>query len=76
MLSSSLHNQGENLLLGSGKGDWEYYFSEEGYNNIIGKCVRRPWLRFIWNGITSTVSRLCVPLLSIGAPAALALSAA
>lgn len=67
---------GREFTVKAGKGDWEYYFSEEGYNNITGKCVRRPWLRFVWNGITSTVSRLCGPLLSIGAAAALALSAA
>lgn len=67
---------GREFTVKAGKGDWEYYFSEEGFNNITGKCVHRPTLRFIWNGITSTVSRLCGPLLSLGSAVALALTAA
>ena len=56
----------------AGKGDWEYYFSEDSINNIADKCVRRPRLRPIWIGITSTVSRVCGPLLSLGSTIALA----
>lgn len=67
---------GREFTVQAGKGDWEYYFSEEGYNNITGICVRRPWLRFIWNGITSTISRLGGALLSIAGRALPALTAA
>ena len=56
----------------AGKGDWEYYFSEDSINNIADKCLRRPRLRSIWIGITSTVSRVCGPLLSLGSTIALA----
>ncbi|RMX51625.1 hypothetical protein pdam_00025397 [Pocillopora damicornis] len=44
----------------------------ENINNIADKCVRRPRLRSIWIGITSTVSRVCGPLLSLGSTIALA----
>ena len=57
---------GREFTVKAGKSDWEYYFSEDSTNTITGKCVRRPWLRFIWNGITSTVSRVCGPMLSLG----------
>ena len=33
----------------AGKGDWKYYFSEDGSNNITCKCVRKPWLMYLWN---------------------------
>ncbi|CAH3150265.1 unnamed protein product, partial [Pocillopora meandrina] len=63
---------GKEFVVKAGRGDWEYYFSEDSINNIADKCVRRPRLRSIWIGITSTVSRVCGPLLSLGSTIALA----
>ena len=37
------------FIVKAGKGDWEYYFSEDGSNNITCKCVRKPWLMYLWN---------------------------
>ena len=33
----------------AGKGDWKYYFSEDGSNNITCKCVRKPSMMYLWN---------------------------
>ena len=63
---------GREFTVKAGKGDWEYSFSEDSINSIADKCVRKPWLRFIWNGTTSTGSRVCDPLLSLGSTIALA----
>ena len=55
---------GSEFVVKAGSGDWEYYFSEEYPNQITGKCVRRPWLRFIWDKVSSTVCRIGGTLLS------------
>ena len=55
---------GSEFVVKAGSGDWEYYFSEEYSGKITGKCVRRPWLRFIWDKVSSTVRRIGGTLLS------------
>ena len=57
---------GREFVVKAGGGDWEYYFSEDDYSNITGRCVRRPWLRYLWNKVTSGFSRIGGALLSIG----------
>ncbi|XP_022777520.1 uncharacterized protein LOC111318938 [Stylophora pistillata] len=39
---------GSEFVIKAGNGDWEYYFSEEYPDQITDKCVRRPWLKFLW----------------------------
>lgn len=42
----------------AGKGDWEFFFYPNCRGEIFGHCVRRPWLRYIWDGVKSTVRRV------------------
>ena len=42
----------------SGKGDWEYDFSEDADGEIYGRCVRKPFLRYVWDGTKSLVVRV------------------
>lgn len=58
---------GKEFVVKAGRGDWEYYFSEENSNQITGKCVRKPWLRFFWDKVSSAVCRFGETLLSLGA---------
>ena len=48
----------------AGKGDWEYYFSEGGGNNITCKGVRKPSLMYLWNkgtfGFSGITLLLCL----------------
>ena len=46
----------------AGKGDSEYYFSEDGSNNITCKCVRKPWLMYLWNKGTFGFSNITLLL--------------
>ena len=46
----------------AGKSDWEYYFSEGGSNNITCKCVRKPWLMYLWNKGTFGFSAITLSL--------------
>ena len=41
----------------SGDGDWEYEFCEEADGDINGRCVRRPFLRYVWDASKSLVVR-------------------
>lgn len=50
---------GTQFILISGKGDWEYYFSQDvNDNKIIGRCNRKPWREYIWDGIKFIVSKI------------------
>ena len=42
----------------SGNGDWEYDFCEGANGEIYGRCVRKPFLRYVWDGAKSCVVRL------------------
>ena len=55
---------GRQFVVIAGKGDWEYYFSEDNIGDITGRCVRRPWLMYLWNKVTSSFSRIAT-LLSV-----------
>ena len=56
---------GREIVLKSGDGDWEYDFCEDSDGVIYGRCVRQPFLRYIWDSDTSQVVRIVkfVPLL-------------
>lgn len=55
---------GREFVIQAGSGDWEYYFSEQYSGQITGRCIRRPWLKFIWDKVSSTVYRFGSALLS------------
>lgn len=57
---------GRQFVVTAGKGDWEYYFSEDDINIITGRCVRRPWLRYLWNKVKSGFSRIASLLPIVG----------
>ncbi len=43
---------GREFVMKSGKGDWEFYFSEDANDKILGRCVRegrKPVLSTFWN---------------------------
>lgn len=58
---------GSEFVIKAGNGDWEYYFSEEYPDQITGRCVRKPWLKFFWDKAKSIVCRFGGALLSLGA---------
>ena len=57
-----LTHPGRQFVVIAGKGDWEYYFSEDNIGDITGRCVRRPWLMYLWNKVTSSFSRIATLL--------------
>ena len=64
---------GREFVITSGNGDWEFYFSQGYGDEIYGRCVRKPTLRYIWDNVTSTVRRIGSFLLPIVGPQLLAL---
>ncbi|CAH3195645.1 unnamed protein product [Porites evermanni] len=48
----------EFFVIISGNGDWEYDFSEDADGEIYGRCVRKPFLRYVWDGTKSLVVRV------------------
>lgn len=46
---------GREFLIKAGNGDWEFYFSEDEYGDIWGRCVRQPLRRYLWDGVKSVV---------------------
>ena len=57
----------------AGNGDWEFYFSQGYDNEIYGRCVRKPTVRYIFDKVSSTVRRICSFLLPIAGSELLAL---
>ncbi|XP_068727004.1 uncharacterized protein [Montipora capricornis] len=53
---------GREFAITAGKGDWEFYFSQNDEGDISGHCVRKPRLRYIWDRVRSVVSYL-LPIL-------------
>lgn len=53
-----LSQPGREFLIQSGSGDWEYYFAEDQYGEIYGRNVRKPFLRYMWDGAKSVVRRI------------------
>jgi len=49
---------GREFLIQSGSGDWEFYFAEDQYGEIYGRNVRKPFLRYVWDGAKSLVRRI------------------
>lgn len=47
---------GREFVVQAGSGDWEYYFTGEYPGQITGRCVRKPWLNFIWEKVLSFVT--------------------
>ena len=54
-----LRQPGREFVIISGNGDWEFDFCEDADGEIYGRCVRKPFLRYVWDGVTSAVVRLC-----------------
>lgn len=50
-----LSQPGQEFLIQAGNGDWEFYFAEEEDGRIYGRCVRKPFLRYMWDGFMSVV---------------------
>ena len=67
---------GREFSIVAGKGDWEFCFSQDYNGDIFGHCVRKPRLRYIWDGVKSAVRRVGSYLLPIVGPPLLALIAA
>lgn len=53
-----LSQPGREFLIQSGSGDWEFYFAENQYGKIYGRNVRKPFLRYVWDGAKSLVRRI------------------
>jgi len=53
-----LRQPGREFVIISGNGDWEYDFSEDADGEIYGRCVRKPFLRYVWDGTKSLVVRV------------------
>ena len=53
-----LRQPGRERVIISGNGDWEYDFCEDADREIYGRCVRKPFLRYAWDGAKSAVVRL------------------
>ena len=64
---------GQEFVIMAGNGDWEFYFSQGYDNEIHGRCVRKPTLRYIWDKASSTIRRIGSFLLPIAGPELLAL---
>lgn len=64
---------GREFAIVVGNGGWEFYFSQGYDEEIYGRCVRKPTLRYIWDEVTSTVRRIGSFLFPIMGPQLLAL---
>ena len=53
-----LSQPGQEFLIQAGNGDWEFYFAEEADGQIYGRCVRKPLVRYMWDGFKSAVCRI------------------
>ena len=53
-----LSQPGREFLIQSGSGDWEFFFAEDQYGEIYGRNVRKPFLRYVWDGAKSLVCRI------------------
>lgn len=67
---------GKEFAVVAGNGDWEFFFSPDDRGDIFGYCIRRPWLRYIWDDVKSAVRRIGSFLSPIFGPSLLALAAA
>ena len=54
----TLRQPGREFVIFSGNGDWEYDFCEDEEGEIYGRCARKPFLRYVWDGAKSAVVRL------------------
>ena len=55
-----LRQPGREFVIISGNGDWEYDFCEDEDGVIYGRCVRKPFLRYVWDNVLSKVVRVSV----------------
>ena len=53
-----LSQPGREFLIQSGSGDWEFYFAEDQYGDIYGRNIRKPFFRYVWDGVKSVVRRI------------------
>ena len=53
-----LRRPGRGIVLKSGNGDWEYDFCEDSDGEIYGRCIRQPFLRYVYDKATSAVKRI------------------
>ncbi|KAL9965880.1 hypothetical protein ACROYT_G029734 [Oculina patagonica] len=63
-----LSQPGQEFLIQAGDGDWEFFFAEEANGQIYGRCVRKPLLRYMWDGVKSAVRCIGGRLFSVAAP--------
>ena len=54
-----LRQPGFEIVLKSGKGDWEYDFCEDSDGEIYGRCIHQPIFYFAWDKGKSVVVRIC-----------------
>ena len=53
-----LRQRGREFVVISGDGDWEYDFCEDADGEIYGRCIRKPFLRYVWDEAKSSIVRL------------------
>ena len=49
---------GTQLVIISGKDDWEYYFSQHNNNKITGRCNSKPWEYYVRDGVKFTLCKI------------------
>ncbi|XP_015753327.1 PREDICTED: uncharacterized protein LOC107333083 isoform X2 [Acropora digitifera] len=49
---------GREIVLKSGNGDWEYDFYEDSDGEIYGRCIRQPFLRYVYDKARTAVLRV------------------
>ena len=54
----TLRQRGREIVIISGNGDWEYDFCKDVDGKIYGRCVRKPFLRYVWDAGNSSFVRL------------------
>ena len=50
-----LSQPGNEFVIRSGNGNWEFFFSQNYNGDIYGQCVRKPWHRYFYDKISSAV---------------------
>lgn len=70
---------GREFVIKAGHGDWEFYFLEDQFGSICGRCVRKPFRHYVWDKTKSVVrcfGSMAGKFLSIAGPGLLALTMA
>ena len=67
---------GQEFAIVAGNRNWKFFFYLDCNGDISGHCVGKPWLRYIWDKVKSTVRSVGSFLVPILGPPLLALAAA